>query len=63
MPAERDHDAIAVDGRNRGFGKADVSPAVLAESADPGLGFSGTADVAHPLLGLIEVRHEEIVRL
>jgi hypothetical protein len=37
--------------------------AVPAETAHSGVGFPSPADVAHPLLGLIKVRHAQIVRL
>lgn len=62
MPAKRDHGMTAVEGVKRLRGTAEVRTVFLAESADSGLGFSGAADVAHPLLGLIKVRHGEIVR-
>jgi hypothetical protein len=63
MPAGRDRDGIAAQGLHGVRGTGEFRPTLLAELAGAGLGFSGAADVAHPLLGLIKVRHAQIVRL
>jgi len=63
MTAEAE-EQVVVAHRVRGVrGPVHRRPAVLAQTAVSGLGFSCLADVTHPLLGLVQVVHTEIVRL
>jgi hypothetical protein len=63
MPTEREAQVAVAHGVNRVSGVVRRRAAVPAETAVPGVGFSCLADVAHPLLGLVQVVHAEIVRL
>ena len=63
MPAEGEEQVVVAHGVNRVCGFVHRRPAVLAETAVSGVGFACSADVAHPLLGLVHVVHAEIVRL
>jgi hypothetical protein len=63
MPAEGEEQMVVAHGVNRVRGLVHRRPAVLAEAAVPGVGFACLADVAHPLLGLVQVVHTGIVRL
>ena len=63
MPAEAEEQVVVADVVNGVSGLLHRRPAVLAETAVPGVGLACLADVAHPLLGLVQVVHTEIVRL